>query len=76
MAIDRIGLVRRHNPVLRSFDCRCPLSVGNGEIAFTVDGTGLQTFRGTYEEGVPLCTQAQWGWHSFPTTGDEPTLRL
>ncbi|OHD73790.1 MAG: hypothetical protein A2177_15955 [Spirochaetes bacterium RBG_13_68_11] len=76
MAIDRLGLVRRHNPVLQSFDPRSPLSVGNGEIAITVDGTGLQTFRGTYEEGVPLCTQAQWGWHSFPTTGDEPALRL
>jgi hypothetical protein len=76
MVVDRLALVRRHNPVLRSLDPRCPLSVGNGEIAFTVDGTGLQTLGETYEEGVPLCTQAQWGWHSFPTTGDEPALRL
>ena len=76
MAIDRLALVRRHNPVLRSLDPRCPLSVGNGEITFTVDGTGLQTFHGLYEGGVPLCTQAQWGWHSFPTTGEEPALRL
>ena len=36
MAIDRLGLVRRHNPVLRSLDPRCPLSVGNGEIAFII----------------------------------------
>jgi protein-glucosylgalactosylhydroxylysine glucosidase len=76
MAIDRRSLVSRHNPVLRSSDPRSPLSVGNGEIAFSVDATGLQTFRAAYEAGVPLCTQSQWGWHSFLTTGDEPSLRL
>jgi len=76
MAIDRCSLVRRHNPVLRSFDPRSPLSIGNGEFAFTVDGTGLQTFRARYEESVPLCTQAQWGWHSFPSTGKEEALQL
>jgi len=76
MAIDRRSLVRRHDPVLGAFDPRCPLSVGNGEIAFTVDVTGLQTFRRACEEGVPLCTQAQWGWHSFPTTGGEERLHL
>ncbi len=67
MPIDRTSLVRRHNPVLHAFDYASPLSVGNGEFAFTVDPTGLQTFRGRYAEaGMPLCTQSQWGWHSFP----------
>lgn len=68
MAIDRTSLVRRHNPVLHDFDFASPLSVGNGELAFTVDPTGLQTFRGRYADaGMPLCTQSQWGWHSFPS---------
>lgn len=64
--IDRAGLVRRHNPTLRALDAMAPLSVGNGEFAFTGDLTGLQTFPAEYEKGIPLCTQSQWGWHSFP----------
>jgi hypothetical protein len=76
MSIDRRRLVGRHNPVLRAFDSRSPLSVGNGEIAFTVDCTGLQTFRRIYDAGTPLCTQSQWGWHSFPGAESEPALRL
>src|SRR5262249_31437012 len=68
--IDRRGLVRRHNPVLRDFDPRSPLSVGNGEFAFTVDVTGLQTCPELYEASIPLCTQSQWGWHSFPHSGN------
>jgi hypothetical protein len=59
-------MVLRCNPVLTAFDPRSPLSVGNGEFAFTADITGLQTFPGRYEKGCPLCTQSQWGWHSFP----------
>jgi hypothetical protein len=42
------------------------LSVGNGEFAFTVDVTGLQTFPEHYENGIPLGTQTQWAWHSNP----------
>src|SRR5215469_15419527 len=62
----RRELVSRHNPVLRGFEPRAPLSVGNGEFAFTADATGLQTCPELYENAVPLCTQSQWGWHSFP----------
>jgi hypothetical protein len=47
-------------------DFRSPLSVGNGRFAFTPDVTGLQTFAEYYEDVFPLCTQAEWGWHSFP----------
>jgi hypothetical protein len=61
--------VRRHNPSLAAMDPRSPLTVGNGEFAFTADITGLQTFAESYERGIPLCTQAQWGWHSFPSPG-------
>lgn len=64
--IDRPTLVRRHSPVLREFDPRSPLSVGNGEFAFTVDATGLQTFPQLYDNHMPLCTMSQWGWHTFP----------
>lgn len=64
--IDRRTLVRRHNPLLQSLDPLSPLSVGNGEFAFTVDITGLQTFAEMYELTAPLCTMAQWGWHTKP----------
>jgi protein-glucosylgalactosylhydroxylysine glucosidase len=65
-AIDRRSLVRRHNPTLTSLDPRSPLTVGNGEFAFTADITGLQSLPQPYETGIPLCTLSQWGWHSAP----------
>jgi hypothetical protein len=64
--IDRQAVVRRHNVVVTRFDSMQSLSVGNGEFAFTVDPTGLQTFPTRYQKGVSLGTQSQWGWHSFP----------
>ena len=64
--IGRRALVRRHNPVLRALDPRAPLTVGNGEFAFTADVTGLQSLSESYARDIPLCTQSQWGWHSFP----------
>lgn len=64
--IDRRALVSRHSPVLRRFDPESPLSVGNGEFAFTADVTGLQTFPDAYDTTVPLGTLSQWGWHTAP----------
>ena len=64
--IDRFALVNRHNPVLNEFVIMSPLSVGNGEFAFTCDATGLQTFPDDYREKFPLCTMSQWGWHTIP----------
>jgi hypothetical protein len=64
--IDRRAVVTRHNPVLRELDPEAPLSVGNGEFAFTADLTGLQTFAEAYEDTTPLATLAQWGWHTSP----------
>jgi hypothetical protein len=77
-AIDRAALVRRHNPVLRKLDPLSPLSVGNGEFAFTADVTGLQTFPEEYESQTPLCTMSQWGWHTTPPPPglDTKALRL
>ena len=76
--IDRRTLVTRHNPTLNAFDPRSPLSVGNGEFAFTADPTGLQTFPQLYENQMPLCTQSQWGWHTAPnpTGSTAADLRL
>lgn len=65
-AIDRQALVSRHDPVLRRFDPESPLSVGNGEFAFTADVTGLQTFAEAFEQTIPLATLSQWGWHTWP----------
>jgi protein-glucosylgalactosylhydroxylysine glucosidase len=76
--IDRTVLVRRHNPVLRNCDPLSPLSVGNGEFAFTADITGLQTLPQEYEKAMPLCTMSQWGWHTRPVPAglDPKGLRL
>jgi hypothetical protein len=64
--IDRLALVTRHNVTLTKADPLTPLSVGNGEFAFTADITGLQTFPQYHEKGMPLGTLSQWGWHSLP----------
>ncbi len=64
--IDRFALVTRHNPKLNEFDLLSPLSIGNGDFAFTADVTGLQTFPEEYAEKFPLCTMSNWGWHTIP----------
>jgi hypothetical protein len=64
--IDRYALVSRNNVVLNRPDTLGALSVGNGEFAFTVDVTGLQTFYKEYGNGIALGTQSQWGWHRIP----------
>ncbi len=67
-AIDRHALVTRHNVTLEKADPLTPLSVGNGEFAFTADITGLQTFPDYHLRGMSLGTLSQWGWHSLPNT--------
>src|SRR5262245_39931326 len=64
--IDRFTLVTHHNVVIHEPDSLGSLSVGNGEFAFTVDVSGLQSFPAFYENGIPLGTQSQWAWHAFP----------
>ena len=51
-AIDRHALVTRNNPEVTAMDSLSSLSVGNGEFAYTVDATGLQTFPEVYKNGV------------------------
>ena len=77
-AIDRNDLVNRNNPKLTAVDTLGSLTVGNGEFAYTVDITGMQTFPVEYSKGMPLGTQSQWGWHSFTNVNGykhEETLR-
>src|SRR4051794_35502839 len=64
--IDRHALVMRHSPTITSIDRSAPFMVGNGNIAFTADITGLQTFPERYSPFAPLLIESQWGWHSFP----------
>ena len=64
--IDRQALVARHSAVLRRLDPESPLTVGNGEFAFTADVTGLQTFADAYDATIPLGTLSNWGWHTAP----------
>jgi len=65
-SIDRRALVTRHHPLLEEFDVEAPLSVGNGQFAFTVDATGLQTYPERFHETIPLGTLSHWGWHTAP----------
>jgi len=57
--IDRKAVVERHRIITTSTDSQSPAQVGNGEFAFGVDITGLQTF-------VPFNTMSHWSWHSNP----------
>ena len=66
--INRESLVKRHTIHVNKIDSLSSLSVGNGRFAFTVDATGMQSFPEAYAKGVPLGTQSDWGWHSFPNT--------
>ena len=77
--IDRRAVLQRHNPHFKTFKKNAPLSVGNGVFCFTADFTGLQTFFDDYsaaQDAFPLCTMAEWGWHSYPKTENESLLRL
>lgn len=65
--INRKELMNRHGPILKKIDTDSPLTVGNGEFAFTADVTGMQSLYQQYlDDYMPLCTMAQWGWHTEP----------
>lgn len=67
--IDRFALVNRHNVILKETDPLAPLSVGNGDFAFTADVTGMQSLEQYYyKNGIPLETLGTFAWHSFPNT--------
>ena len=58
-SIDRRSVVERHRIITTELNSKSPAQAGNGEFAFGVDITGLQTF-------IPFNTISQWSWHSFP----------
>lgn len=70
-AIDRRAVVSQFNVVRSKLpeeitNQTTPLQVGNGDFAFNVDNTGMQTF-------IPFNTLSSWGWHndSLPTNGEK-----
>jgi hypothetical protein len=63
--INRQALVHRHDVQVTKWDSLSSLTVGNGNFAFTVDITGLQSFPIQYKNGITLGTESEWGWHSF-----------
>ncbi|KAH8163426.1 hypothetical protein CIB48_g4836 [Xylaria polymorpha] len=67
--IDRRAVVRKFNPRRNVSSTTTPLQVGNGNFAFGVDVTGLQTFS-------PFATMSSWGWHNFslPTTPGQTSV--
>jgi hypothetical protein len=76
--INRQSVLQRHNPHYKTLNKTAPLSVGNGTFCFTADFTGLQTFFDDYcaaQDAFPLCTMAEWGWHSYQHE-NESLLRL
>ncbi|MDO5416842.1 MAG: glycoside hydrolase family 65 [Lachnospiraceae bacterium] len=76
MKIDRQNLIVRYNPKLDGVDTASPLTVGNGEFAFTADVTGLQSLYEEYREECPLCTLSQWGWHTAPVSSERYAYTL
>jgi len=75
--IERKKLVGSHNPKLNQITVNSPLSVGNGELAFTADVTGMQSLSVLYEAGgFPLCTMSQWGWHTAPVSKEKAIYRF
>ncbi|KAI4680878.1 uncharacterized protein J4E88_005380 [Alternaria novae-zelandiae] len=64
--IDRKSIVQQYNIKLSQSNPYSPVQVGNGNFAFGVDITGLQTF-------LPHNTLSSWGWHnqSLPTTPNQ-----
>ncbi len=61
--IHREKLVRQFNPLLCEADFRSPLTLGNGDFAFTADVTGLQSLYRDYSEACPVLTMASDFWH-------------
>ncbi|KAI0124900.1 Six-hairpin glycosidase-like protein [Xylariales sp. AK1849] len=67
--IDRQNVVRQFNPQRNASSDTTPLQVGDGNFAFGVDITGLQTFK-------PYGILSTWGWHNFslPTTKGQTSV--
>ena len=62
--INRLDVIASFNPHLTDINPQSPLSVGNGRFCYTADITGMQTLYEEYSAETPLCTMAEWGWHT------------
>ena len=60
-AIDRESVVRKFNPYRIASNNVTPMQVGNGNIAFGADITGMQTI-------LPYGVLSSWGWHNSTST--------
>ncbi|KAI0877090.1 Six-hairpin glycosidase-like protein [Hypoxylon argillaceum] len=67
-AINRQAIVSQYNVVRTALvdNNTTPLQVGNGNFAYNVDNTGMQTF-------LPFNTLSSWAWHndSLPDNGED-----
>lgn len=70
-SINRKELIEFHNVILNKPEKDSPLTVGNGSFAYTFDITGMQTLYNEYLNTFPLCTIAEWGWHTTPADSDK-----
>lgn len=68
--IQRQKIVQAYNVHRNASSKTTPLQVGNGNFAFGVDVTGLQTFS-------PFATMSTWAWHNFslPTTPNQTSVK-
>jgi hypothetical protein len=57
--IERETVLQQYLPERKDLNHDMPISLGNGNFAFNVDITGLQTIR-------PFNTLSGWAWHEFP----------
>lgn len=69
--INRKELVEFHNVVLNKPELDSPLTVGKGSFAYTFDITGMQTLYNEHLNTFPLCTMAEWGWHTTPANNEK-----
>ena len=78
MSINRKEILDRYQPTHEGeWDHLTPFSVGNGDFAFTVDGTGLQSAWIGEDAVTPTLTMSNFGWHRYPKASrDYSKLRL
>ncbi|MDE6441973.1 MAG: hypothetical protein K2L12_04370 [Clostridia bacterium] len=65
------NFIKKFNVVNTFADIKNPLSVGNGNYAFTCDVTGLQTFTKEYDF-IPLCSMSDLIWAEREVTSPKP----
>jgi len=58
-SINRQAVVQRHNVHITKIDSLSLLTVGNGNFAFTVDATGMQSFLKAPKE-LRVCRRYVW----------------